>query len=106
MLEKILEPLQDEPVQVTEALARIAEVKVLLPAAAEPADLFQRIFQRSSVPASGECPDFVLEALDRLAGREEIQISPVPSIPIPVIPQSESEKVQAFASSLHPHNLR
>jgi len=105
MPEKILEPLRDEPVQVMEALARIAEVKVLLPATAEPVDLFQRIFQRSSVPASGECPDFVLEVLDRLVGRGEIQISPVPSIPIPVIPQSESEKVQAFACSLHPYNL-
>lgn len=28
--EKILEPLQDEPVQVTEALARIAEVKLVV----------------------------------------------------------------------------
>lgn len=73
--EKSFETLQNEPVEVSETLARIANGKVLPPASTEPVDLFQRIPQRSFEPAFGECPDFVLESLHRFAGWKEIKIS-------------------------------
>ena len=104
--EKSFETLQNEPIKVTETLARIANGKVLPPASTEPVDLFQRIPQRSFEPAFGECPDFVLESLHRFAGWKEIKISLAASIPVSVIPQGKSEKVQAFAWSSHSYNFR
>src|SRR3990172_8638004 len=83
------------PVDRPECLARVAVLEVVPPSPQLLVEFPDQDWDGFEAHAgAGSLPQFCLFPLDRLLRRSHVQVAPIPALPVPVIPERVSEKVQ------------
>ena len=81
---------------VSKYFSGISVVKVVAPSSKDAVRFGNRFVERHFIPASSLLPDFALEYPYGLLARHDIEIIPIPAPQVSVIPEGESQKVQAL----------